>query len=156
MSNQRRFRGLRNLFPKILETQRWSATPLEEGGLNQIADQGQPNHRQVCHKTSEILQALGTQTDAPTTVEELITLGEEAVLFLVRWLNNKSGLEDNSSTGGEGEGSISGDQKDRHRLVLPRFATEQGIIQPKVSSNNFCENQRCLASCSTTCSTASA
>merc|ERR1712107_117080 len=29
-----------------------------------------------------IPQALGTQTDAPTTVEELITLEEEAVLFL--------------------------------------------------------------------------
>ena len=68
-----------------------------------------------------------SKTDRPPLLE-LITLEEEAVLFLVRWqdwrdfvildfqtdiykhvvvrwLNNKSGLEDNSSTGGEGEGS---------------------------------------------------
>jgi len=146
----------------------------EEAELNRTEGQaGRLNRQQACHKISENRQALGVQIGVKTTGAGNITQGGGDDHFLS---SNRSDLEGNISTGGGvagsaplkdkigfpqtfspvSSGSISDEQRGKHKNVLLLSVTEQGIIQPKGSSRNFCKGERCLASCSMQCSTVSA
>jgi len=126
----------------------------EEAELNRTEGQaGRLNRQQACHKISENRQALGVQIGVKTTGAGNITQGGGDDHFLS---SNRSDLEGNISTGGGVAGSISDEQRGKHKNVLLLSVTEQGIIQPKGSSRNFCKGERCLASCSMQCSTVSA